>query len=381
MALYATNSLIMVNIVNNFDKYTAKLEKMPISFCHSIQMIRTDNIAGVPLIRLSSINPFLQELVARGLDARSMLEELGLPGQLPASSELFVAAPSIYEIVEESARVANDRYFAARLGASLDLLNWEPIADAANMATNIGELLNRFIVSLKQHASSIQYSVETVGDRATFRTQRVLVPDFPPAQNDAFYLGFMSKLMRSAVGDHWQPEKVLATMCDPSVAPPEFSDIRLLRGDHRGFSLAFPAEWLFARFEKNSFAARAKQTTDSYAPLSLIESVRIAIEPHIHEDNLTVGKAAEICGLEKRHLSRRLKGKGTTLSREIARLREARASKALAKTNERIADIGMNVGFNDPTVFSRAFKNWTGKSPQAFRRFHRLRDTGRKNEL
>jgi AraC-like DNA-binding protein len=341
-------------------------------------MLRTDSIAGVPLIRLSSINPFLQELVARGLNPRSLLEELGLPGQIPASSELFVAAPSIYKIVENSARVANDRYFGARLGAKIDLLDWEPIAEAADSAANVGELLNRFILSLKQHASSVQYSVETLGERSTFQMQRVLAPDFPPAQNDAFYLGFMSKLMRSATGDCWRPEKVLVTMSDPAAAPPEFADICIVRGNHHGFQFAFPTEWLFASFERSTFAVRARLTAESLAPHSLLESVRIAIEPHIHEYDLTVGKAADFCGLEKRHLSRRLRSKGTTLTKEIAKLRETRASKALAESNERIADIGVNVGFEDPTVFSRAFKNWTGESPQAYRRIHRLHETGRK---
>lgn len=337
------------------------------------KLLRSDSISSVPLIRLSAINPFLQELVARGIDARSLLEELGLPSQIPASGELFVAAPKIYRFVEDCARVANDRYFGARLGASLDLLGWEPIADAAESAASIGELLNRFIVNLKRHASSVQYSVEIAGDRATFKTVRVLAPDFPPAQNDAFYLGFVSKMMRGAAGKHWRPEKVLATLCDPDVAPPESSEIRVVRGDHRGFRIGFPAEWLFARFEKASFVTHVKQATISYAPHSLLDSVRTAIEPHIHETDLTVGKAAAFCGLEKRHLARRLKKKGTTLAGEIAHLREARASRALAETSERIAKIGTDVGFNDPTVFSRAFKNWTGKSPQAFRRIHRTR--------
>lgn len=344
-------------------------------------MLRTDSISSVPLIRLSAINPFLQELVARGLDARLLLEELGLPSQIPASSDLFVAAPSIYRFVEECARVANDRYFGARLGASLDLLGWEPIANAAESAANVGELLNRFIVNLKRHASSVQYSVEIAGDRATFKTKRVLAPDFPPAQNDAFYLGFMSRMMRGAVGERWRPENVLATLCDPDVTPPELSEIRVVRGDHRGFRIAFPAEWLFERFEKASFVVHTEQVEISYAPRSLLDSVRIAIEPHIHETDLTVGRAADLCGLEKRHLARRLKKRGTTLAREIAQLREARASEALSETNERIAKIGTDVGFKDPTVFSRAFKNWTGKSPQAFRRIHRTRMTeDEKNE-
>ena len=331
-----------------------------------------NQVDSLPLVRLSAINPFLQELLARNLDACALLEKLGLPPGIPASPELFVAAPSLYRFVEESAVLANDPYFGARLGQNLDLLAWDPTSEAAEEAATVGELLNHFIVRSRQHASSIDFLIETSGDRTTFATARVLAPKYAPAQNDAFYVGFMSKLIRSACGTHWLPAKVLVTLSDPSVIPPEFPEMRLARGDNRGIRFVFPTEWLFARFEKASFAAHAKHRTEFTAPRSLLESVRIAIEPHIHECDLTVGKAAELCGLEKRHLSRRLKKKGTTLAKEIAKLRRARAAKALKESNVRVADVGISVGFTDPTVFSRAFKNWTGQSPQAYRRNHRI---------
>jgi AraC-like DNA-binding protein len=77
---------------------------------------------------------------------------------------------------------------------------------------------------------------------------------------------------------------------------------------------------------------------------------------------------AEICGYNKRKLSRRLREHGTTIVKEIARLRADIARENLAKSRMRIAKIGESVGFKDPTVFSRAFKNWTGQSPQEYRR-------------
>ena len=59
--------------------------------------------SSLPLIRLSAINPFLFELRRRGKDAGSLLRETGLPTDVPASHELFVASSAIYEIVERSA--------------------------------------------------------------------------------------------------------------------------------------------------------------------------------------------------------------------------------------------------------------------------------------
>ena len=64
---------------------------------------------NLPLIRLSAINPFLLELRQRGIDTSSMLHDLGLPTEIPASHDLFIASTTIYELVEKSAPIAKPR--------------------------------------------------------------------------------------------------------------------------------------------------------------------------------------------------------------------------------------------------------------------------------
>ena len=106
-------------------------------------------------------------------------------------------------------------------------------------------------------------------------------------------------------------------------------------------------------------------------PRSLLDSLRSALGPHLHEVNLTADKAARICGHDRRRLSRELRAMGTTLSKELTKLRTDKASRALVDTDRKVAEIAEAVGFTDPTVFSRAFKNWTGQSPREYRRTHK----------
>ena len=148
------------------------------------QMLRDQTVPGIPLIRLSAINPFLKELVSRDIDPGQLLEKQGLPVQIPASSELFVSALCMYSMVEQTAELANDPYLGATIGGKLDLLAWEPIAQAAEAATTVGDLLNRFVLHSKDHASSVQFSLETAGGLATFAFRRAIEPPFDPAQND-----------------------------------------------------------------------------------------------------------------------------------------------------------------------------------------------------
>ena len=329
---------------------------------------------NLPLIRLSAINPFLLELRRRGIDTGPMLRDLGLPTDIPASHDLFIASTTIYELVEESARLADDPFLGFGIGSALDLADWDPITSATENASTVGELLTMFAVNAADHSTATKFYISTDGDRSTFGFERVKTPAFRPGQNDAFYMGFMLQLLKHATRDHWDASKVLFRVADPDCIPTTGEAYRVSRGGSSGVQITFPSQWLFERFERSRFHASVSKQAVGEIPRSMLESIRTALRPHLHDSSLTADKAARICGHDRRRLSRELREQGTTLSKEIAKLREERAARDLAGTDHRVADIAQTVGFNDPTVFSRAFKNWTGQSPREYRRTHRSPD-------
>ena len=328
--------------------------------------------SNLPLIRLSAVNPFLLELRRRGLDPQPLLAELNLPGEIPASDDLFVESTTIYELVEKSAELAGDHFLGFAIGSQLDLSAWEPMAAATVRATSVGELLTRFSVNAAEHSTATKFYLSTGGGRSTFGLKRVKRPAFRPGQNDAFYMGFMLQLLKRATHQHWDASKVVFRVADPACVPASNEAYRIAEGGRSGVQITFPSPWLFERFEKSRFQTGVGEGKSSEIPQSLVDSVRHALAPHLHKCDLTVDKAAKICGHDRRKLARRLREEGTTLSKEIAHLRATKAQQDLEQSNQQIAKIGEGVGFTDPTVFSRAFKKWTGKSPQAYRRTHKI---------
>lgn len=323
---------------------------------------------NLPLLRLSTINPFLLELRRRGVDTATLLSQQGLPTDSPASDELFVAATTIYDLVERSADVAGDRHIGFAVGYSMELREWGPIADAVESAETVGELLSLFAVHAAEHSTATKFALLTEGERTSFRVQRLVDHPSTPAQNDSFYVGFMLRLLKQATASHWIAADVMFRVSEPDSIPRSEHDFRVARGDHSGVQVSFPSRWLFSPFQKSLFVRADSNRAASEMPGSLIASVRAALQPHVHESSLTVERAAEICGHSCRRLARDLREQGTTISKIIAGLRAERAEQYLANSSRRIADIGQSVGFNDPSIFSRAFKNWTGQSPQEFRR-------------
>ncbi len=56
------------------------------------------------------------------------------------------------------------------------------------------------------------------------------------------------------------------------------------------------------------------------------------------------------------------------MQREVAGMRKVRAEQELANSNRKISEIAAMLGYADSTVFSHAFKRWTGISPSQYRR-------------
>ena len=317
-------------------------------------------------MRLSAANPFLLELERRRCDTSDLLGGLGLPIAVPASSELFIALPTMYDLVEGTAEIAGDTHFGFTVGIGLDVRQWDPFRQAAVDATTVGDLLMGFIMSSAGH-SATRFYLEVGAERATFRMQRPLEPHLLPAQNDAFYAGMISRILEASTPD-FNGKEVLSQVAEPAAIPRGSLVGRVAEQNKRGVSVSFPAAWL--REPLRSLSTNAEKLDAGVLHDNFFENLWIALSPHLGDERLSAEKAARLCGYTRRRLSSLLRERGTTIAKEIAGMRARIAIGRLLESNDPVADIGVEVGYPDPAVFARAFKSWTGKSPTEYRRQH-----------
>ena len=76
-------------------------------------------------------------------------------------------------------------------------------------------------------------------------------------------------------------------------------------------------------------------------------------------------------GIHERTLNRRLREAGTTFRREFEDIRYEIARQLLTDTDMPLSQIASSLNYADGTVFSRAFKRWSGETPKDWRRLHR----------
>ena len=171
------------------------------------------------------------------------------------------------------------------------------------------------------------------------------------------------------MGLSWNGSQVVACVCEPDVVPKGYLGIRTAKTDTMGASLSFPSHWLLSPVNQHGLNSADPEETKSTLPASnIVGALRYAVATHLHEMNLNAERAAEICGINKRTLARRLAARGTSIGSEISAMRRERASQLLADTDKTVRAVALDVGYPDPAVFSRAFKRWTGMTPSQYRK-------------
>lgn len=120
-------------------------------------------------------------------------------------------------------------------------------------------------------------------------------------------------------------------------------------------------------FDEVAGAARREMAKKSEKRDSFRRRVEAELEPLLATGTIRIERVARALGCSRQTLYRRLKAEGLTFAQVLDDLRRRRALTLVRDPSLPVKEIAWRLGFSDPAAFSRAFKRWTGKSPQAFR--------------
>lgn len=100
-----------------------------------------------------------------------------------------------------------------------------------------------------------------------------------------------------------------------------------------------------------------------------VASIRQAIETLScgGEDYPTIRMTAELVGMSVRTLQRRLAQAGVSHHMLVAQARFATAAAVLERTDAKILELALDLGYSDHANFTRAFRRWAGCAPREYR--------------
>ena len=99
----------------------------------------------------------------------------------------------------------------------------------------------------------------------------------------------------------------------------------------------------------------------------LEQTLRMWIASQLQGQAPARAQAARALGLSERTLARRMRAEGLSYSALLDGVRRDAALQAVAQTTRALSDIALALGYAEPSVFTRAFRRWTGATPGQWR--------------
>lgn len=110
-----------------------------------------------------------------------------------------------------------------------------------------------------------------------------------------------------------------------------------------------------------------RRLIDLEVSASTTDRVRAALVEALPRGNASITAVTGQLSTSARTLQRQLSHEGTSFQEVLARTREGLARDYLARDDLRTSEIAFLLGYTDTNSFYRAFKAWTGETPDTFR--------------
>lgn len=307
-----------------------------------------------------------------GVDPANVLRRAGLAEGLLQRPGARLTAPDFHSLWHSLEAEAGDPCFPVRLCESARSETFSPPLFAALCSPNLRVALER-IACYKSLVAPVRFDVAETRDGVKVELSW-LGSVAPPVSLVMMELMFCVALARMGTRENIVPIEVTATAFPPSTGPYEgFLGTRVRRGPTNSmhFSRIDAArpflttnDTLWELFEP----ALRVRLADLDASATTTERVRSTLLDGLPSGSGSMEAAAARLMLSRRTLQRRLEAEGTSYQLVLRQTREALARHYLRETNLPVAEISFLLGFDEPNSLHRAFRLWTGITPDAFRR-------------
>uniref|UniRef100_B8HV52 Transcriptional regulator, AraC family n=1 Tax=Cyanothece sp. (strain PCC 7425 / ATCC 29141) TaxID=395961 RepID=B8HV52_CYAP4 len=331
----------------------------------------------VPLFRVSSILPFVSFLDKIGAPTQQFLHQAKIPVATLDNSENLISWYSGVKFIDDIARREGIKSLGLEVGLQTPL---EQLGSYGRLLRHSLTLFELFSLVEKLHhlfSSAAQVSLKYYGDYAwichSFLAPRTMLC----CQESHYTVMLYLNVIKLIAGNEWQPSQIQMTSkkYDFLTNIDQFSDTKF-RFEQATNAICFPRAFLSRSLRHfNSYSDSQRQQDrkllQATAPaLDFPRSIQQVLRYLLRGGYPNIELAAEIAGMSVRSFQRCLGREGLTYTRMVEQVRFDAAIDYLQDPNIKIIEIALELGYQDPANFSRAFKRWTGISPNEYREQH-----------
>lgn len=317
------------------------------------------------------------------IDPTPVFEHCGVNDVTDSEHAVPLPTQKLIELIDHAAAVSEDSLLGFNMATHFHYESSALVVLAMLAAPSVEAALKTLSHFDRYVDTGITTSYEFGNDRSVFRAELLGVDSARTCHLNEYLLTFTVHALNTATRQnmpitevHFQHQRVngieeLEAFFD---CPVRFEQ----KNNRLFFSSSFLKEPLFTGNEllfeilqnalKTYFYAESREMgfVDSVCRELMISTEGQSVDSSASKTD-TLDCIAEKLAMSSRTLRRRLKDEGYTFQEVKNLARERQAKHYLGSTRMSLAEIAYSVGFSELSAFSRAFKRWTGSTPQEYR--------------
>jgi AraC-like DNA-binding protein len=322
----------------------------------------------------SFLLPIAQALRVYGVDPMQVFEDVAVDPAIVINADRRIPSEQLFELLRHCVELTGDEAFGLVAADSLQPqmlhslgLAWlasDTVYDGLKRLVRFGQLVNTHAVLSLQERGEFVYM---------YRHTPAPAANYTPVAAD-YAMGVIIRMSHLTLGEYLAPVSVQLQRPQPAQAErweQALSSRVVFDGDvdFLQFSLSDITEPLLTG--DPALARINDDQTELYlAGFLSRQTAREVVEKiveHLPDGPPSQDRIASQLHVSNRTLQRKLKEEGTTFLDLLQDTRLQLARTYLHQPGKSIVEIAYQLGFSEPSTFSRAFKRWTGKAPADYR--------------
>ena len=309
-----------------------------------------------------------------GRDARGIVERHGMEARVLTDPESLVAPQQVADVLEYCSSLFEDPLFGLHIATIQDPEVFGCVTALCRAAPTIRAGIRCLIDYLPVvHAPDCE--VVLIEGRETAELTWLVNTDIGVNDQANYQAAMLNvKLLQSMGGPGFKPSKVNLSAETRSSDMPELERVLgcKITGRSSHNSVAFPVQALDQpvptanRLLFRLLGGYLERVRAAHSQ-SIIDRVESYIRGSLASGNCTIDRCADKLGISVRTLQARLSSEGARFSELVESQRATLAKAHLAQAQLSLDEIADRLGYGEQTSFGRAFKRWTGMTPQQYR--------------
>ena len=307
-----------------------------------------------------------------GVDSQNVLRRAGLPEDLLSQENARITSEDYFRFWDGITAEAKDPALPIRVAERVSPEAFHPAIFAALCSKNLTVAFGRIAKYKKLLAPVMLDIIERpnglfIGPR--WEDPNLKIPDTVALVE----LSVLTQIARTGTRARLVPIKVESPVpMQPEGKYEAFFGVKPTLAKEHGVTFSFQdalrpfltaSESLWQTFEPE--LRRRLANLDSSASVS--ERVRSVLLESLPSGQASIDDTASRLGSSLRTLQRWLRAEGTSFKQVLQDTRQELALHYLHNTNLTYNEIAFLLGFEEPNSFFRAFRKWTGKTPESVR--------------